>query len=121
MPSADTFSVKPIGDFVRRYLAESKASVDPFARTMTRYASRRGAFPDESTPYRPSTLLAVLLRRFRLLRRRQLAQRDSVRIFVHAIDVRVVADDRLRDGETGRVHADRLFTFSLQYKSITQR
>lgn len=32
MPNADTFSVKPIGDFVRRYLAESKVSVDPFAR-----------------------------------------------------------------------------------------
>ena len=32
MPSHDTFSVKPIGDFVRRYLAESECSVDPFAR-----------------------------------------------------------------------------------------
>ena len=32
MPSADTFSVKPIGDFVRRYLAGAKCSVDPFAR-----------------------------------------------------------------------------------------
>lgn len=32
MPSADTFSVQPIGDFVRRYLACAKVSVDPFAR-----------------------------------------------------------------------------------------
>lgn len=32
MPSADTFDVKPIGDFVRRYLAASTVSVDPFAR-----------------------------------------------------------------------------------------
>lgn len=32
MPSADTFSVKPIGDFVQRYLAASTRSVDPFAR-----------------------------------------------------------------------------------------
>ncbi len=32
MPSADTFSVPPIGDFVRRYLVGSKVSVDPFAR-----------------------------------------------------------------------------------------
>lgn len=32
MPSAETFSVKPIGDFVQRYLAEAKISVDPFAR-----------------------------------------------------------------------------------------
>jgi hypothetical protein len=30
MPSADTFSVKPIGEFVRRYLRG--VSVDPFAR-----------------------------------------------------------------------------------------
>lgn len=32
MPSAETFSVSPIGDFVRRYLAASTVSVDPFAR-----------------------------------------------------------------------------------------
>jgi len=33
MPNHDTFSVKPIGAFVQRYLAESViASVDPFAR-----------------------------------------------------------------------------------------
>lgn len=32
MPSADTFSVKPIGEFVWRYLAESQRSIDPFAR-----------------------------------------------------------------------------------------
>ena len=32
MPNSDTFSVKPIGDFVRRYLSESKISIDPFAR-----------------------------------------------------------------------------------------
>ena len=32
IPNADTFSVPPIGAFVRRYLAASKASIDPFAR-----------------------------------------------------------------------------------------
>lgn len=36
MPNADTFSVKPIGDFVQRYLAGCRAagglSIDPFAR-----------------------------------------------------------------------------------------
>lgn len=32
MPSADTFSIKPIGNFVKKYLANSKNSVDPFAR-----------------------------------------------------------------------------------------
>ena len=32
MPNADTFSIKPIGEFVRRYLGETHVSVDPFAR-----------------------------------------------------------------------------------------
>ena len=32
MPSADTFSVPPMGDFVRRYMRGSEVSVDPFAR-----------------------------------------------------------------------------------------
>ncbi len=32
MPNHDTFSVAPIGAFVRRYLAGSVVSVDPFAR-----------------------------------------------------------------------------------------
>lgn len=38
MPNADTFSVRPIGEFVKRYLARSKCSVDPFARNK-RWAS----------------------------------------------------------------------------------
>lgn len=32
MPSHDTFSVKPIGDFVRDYTRRSRMSMDPFAR-----------------------------------------------------------------------------------------
>ncbi len=32
MPSADTFSVPPIGDFVRKYLDDAIESCDPFAR-----------------------------------------------------------------------------------------
>ena len=32
MPTSDTFDCKPIGNLVKRYLAESKVSVDPFAR-----------------------------------------------------------------------------------------
>ena len=32
MPSHDTFSVKPIGDFVRSYTSRSNFSLDPFAR-----------------------------------------------------------------------------------------
>lgn len=32
MPNAATFSVKPIGEFVQRFMADAKVSVDPFAR-----------------------------------------------------------------------------------------
>jgi hypothetical protein len=32
MPSADTFSVRPIGEMVLRYLQQSRISIDPFAR-----------------------------------------------------------------------------------------
>lgn len=32
MPNSETFEINPIGDFVNRYLADSKVSVDPFAR-----------------------------------------------------------------------------------------
>jgi len=32
MPSSETFSVGPIGDFVKRYLRDSQVSIDPFAR-----------------------------------------------------------------------------------------
>jgi hypothetical protein len=31
MPDKRTFSIPPIGDFVKRYLSESKVSIDPFA------------------------------------------------------------------------------------------
>jgi len=32
MPNSNTFEVPPIADFVKRYLRESKVSIDPFAR-----------------------------------------------------------------------------------------
>ena len=32
MANGETFTVKPIGEFVRRYLGGSKVSIDPFAR-----------------------------------------------------------------------------------------
>jgi hypothetical protein len=32
MPSADTFDIPPIGEFVKKYLRKSKISIDPFAR-----------------------------------------------------------------------------------------
>lgn len=33
MPSADTFDVEPIAGFVRKYLRDSKVSIDPFSRS----------------------------------------------------------------------------------------
>lgn len=35
MPTKDTFSCKPIGEFVKKYLSKSSSSVDPFARNNT--------------------------------------------------------------------------------------
>jgi adenine-specific DNA methylase len=32
MPNSNTFSVKPIGDFVKSYLSRSKVSIDMFSR-----------------------------------------------------------------------------------------
>lgn len=32
MPNSETFTVKPIGNFVNRYLEKSQISIDPFAR-----------------------------------------------------------------------------------------
>lgn len=32
MPNADTFTVPPMGEMVKRYLSEARVSVDPFAR-----------------------------------------------------------------------------------------
>lgn len=34
MPNSDTFSVRPMGEFVQRYLVESAVSVDPFSRNL---------------------------------------------------------------------------------------
>jgi len=35
MPNSCTFSIKPIGEFVQRYLKDSTVSIDPFARNKT--------------------------------------------------------------------------------------
>lgn len=32
MPNSDTFDIPPIGEFVKKYLRQSKISIDPFAR-----------------------------------------------------------------------------------------
>lgn len=51
MPSADTFSVKPIGDFVRKYIANSTLSVDPFARNSQLATTTNDLNPETRAQY----------------------------------------------------------------------
>lgn len=48
MPNAETFSVKPIGEFVLRFLAEATVSVDPFARNRNWATFTNDINPDTS-------------------------------------------------------------------------
>ena len=51
MPSPETFSISPIRDFVRKYLADSAISIDPFARN-TRWATfTNDLSPDTEAKY----------------------------------------------------------------------
>jgi hypothetical protein len=53
MPNAETFSIKPIGDFVRRYLAThgDGLTVDPFARNKDWCTWRNDLDPNTSAEY----------------------------------------------------------------------
>lgn len=51
MPSADTFDIAPIGDLVRRYLRQSKVSVDPFARNKRWATHTNDLNPQTSAEY----------------------------------------------------------------------
>lgn len=51
MPHHDTFSVKPIGDFVRKYLELSTTSVDPFARNKDWFTHTNDLNPETSAHY----------------------------------------------------------------------
>lgn len=51
MPNADTFSVPPIGDFVKRYLTGSTVSVDPFARNKNWATHTNDLNPDTSAQH----------------------------------------------------------------------
>lgn len=46
MPNSETFTIPPIGDFVKRYLAASKVSVDPFARNKTWFTHTNDLNPE---------------------------------------------------------------------------
>ena len=51
MPSADTFSVGPIGDFVKRYLRASQVSIDPFSRNKTWATFTNDLAPDTAAQF----------------------------------------------------------------------
>ena len=51
MPNRDTFSVEPIYRFVRKYLAESKVSIDPFARNARLATYRNDLNEDTDAEY----------------------------------------------------------------------
>lgn len=50
MPSADTFSIKPIGEFVKRYILDG-VSVDPFARNCKLATVTNDINPNTSADY----------------------------------------------------------------------
>lgn len=51
MPNHDTFSIKPIGEFVKRYLASSTVSIDPFARNKDWATWTNDLNPDTTAQY----------------------------------------------------------------------
>ncbi len=51
MPSADTFSIQPIGEFVERYLSKSTRSIDPFARDFQGADFTNDLNPDTTAKY----------------------------------------------------------------------
>lgn len=51
MPNSETFSVKPIGDFVKVFLARSKVSIDPFARNKTWFTYTNDLNPETKAQY----------------------------------------------------------------------
>jgi hypothetical protein len=51
MPSADTFDVPPIGEFVKSYMRQSSISVDPFARNKRWATYTNDLNPDTTAEY----------------------------------------------------------------------
>jgi hypothetical protein len=50
-PCTDTFQCRPIGKFVEKYLAQSKVSIDPFARNFGGATYTNDLNPDTSAQY----------------------------------------------------------------------
>jgi len=61
MPNADTFSMEPIGELVKRYLRESKVSVDPFARNKRWATYTNDLNPDTEAEYHLDVLDFLLI------------------------------------------------------------
>lgn len=51
MPSKDTFTIKPIGNFVDKYLKTSSVSIDPFARNSGLATFTNDLNPDTNSMY----------------------------------------------------------------------
>lgn len=51
MPNSETFTVAPIGEFVKRYLAAATVSVDPFARNKTWFSHTNDLNPDTAAQH----------------------------------------------------------------------
>ena len=51
IPSADTFDIPPIGEFVKSYLRQSKISIDPFARNKAWATYTNDLNPETSAEY----------------------------------------------------------------------
>lgn len=65
MPAADTFDIPPIGDFVKKYIRQSKVSVDPFARNKRWATYTNDLNPDTEAEYHlyAADFLGMLLER----------------------------------------------------------
>ena len=56
MPTPDTFDCPPIGDFVKKYLRQSKISIDPFARNKRWATYTNDLNPDTAAEYHVDAL-----------------------------------------------------------------
>lgn len=56
MPAADTFDIEPFGETVKAYLAQSKISVDPFARNKRWATYTNDLNPDTAAEYHMDAL-----------------------------------------------------------------
>ena len=51
MPNRDTFSIKPIGEFVQKYYRKASVSIDPFARNSTLATHTNDLNPETSAQH----------------------------------------------------------------------